>query len=180
MILALTGALAAAALPVPQCPIDRAVYALRGAPEFTAGFARQDRRKGFGSNLVLWLRTPRHTYFFSLGSPNGYGGIYLAPDVDPRRAARLDDNAERDLAERIEAADMPPIAFDAFAADLAALDVPPQAESPPPAALFARGLGPALWYDWTRLGAGDPGAEQESMPIGLFLPAGCGGPPPED
>ncbi|WP_114951886.1 hypothetical protein [Sphingosinicella terrae] len=178
MILTLFIAVATAA-PLPDCPIDRAVYRLNGAPQFTAGFARQDRRKQLGSDLALWLRTPEHLYWFSLGSPNGYGGTYLAPDIDPRRAARMDDDEERDTAERIEAADMPPLPFDAFRADLSTADGPPQTSDPAPALLFARGLGPALWYDWTRAAAGDPRAVQESMPIGLFEPAGCDGPPPE-
>lgn len=76
MTLAIFAAVAAAT--IPQCSIDSAVYALNGAPEFTAGFARQDPRR-VGSDLA----------------------------------------------------------------------------------------------------GGDPGARQESMPIGLFLPSGCGGPPSE-
>jgi hypothetical protein len=48
---------------------------------------------------------------------------------------------------------------------------------PAPAFLFARGLGPSLWYDRTALAGNDPAAEQESMPIGLFEPAGCDGGP---
>ena len=180
MLTLLAAAVATAApLPAPDCPIDRAVYRLNGAPAFTAGFAPQDRRKRFGSDLAFWLSTPKHLYWFSLGSPNGYGGTYLAPDLDPRRAARMDDDEERAAAERIEAADMPPIPFDAFAPDLSAPNGPPQASDPAPALLFARGLGPALWYDWTRAAAGDPRAVQESMPIGLFEPARCDGPPPE-
>src|SRR5687768_3734102 len=122
-------------LPAPNCPIDRAVYRLRGGPEFTAGFARQDRRKSLGSNLALWLRTPEHLYWFSLGSPNGYGGTYLRPDLDPRRSIRLDDDQEREAAEGIERADMPGIPFDVFNADLSAPDGPPQADQPAPALL---------------------------------------------
>ncbi len=172
-------AIAAGQMPAPDCPIDRAVYRLHGSPRFSAGFARQDRRKGLHSNLAFWLRTPDHTYWFSMESPNGYGGVYIRPNLDPRRSVRLDDDAERDEHERIEALEPPRIPLDAFRPDLSAFDTPPQAEDAAPALLFARGLGPALWYDWTRLGAGDPRAVQESMPIGLFEPAGCDGPPPE-
>ena len=70
-------AMVAAAQPLPaaDCPIDRAVYRLNGDAAFTAGFARQDRRKSLGSNLAFWLRTPEHLYWFSLGSPNGSSGI---------------------------------------------------------------------------------------------------------
>ena len=166
-------------LPIPACPIERPVYRLRGSPEFTTGFARQDRRKSLASNLAFWLRTPDHTFWFAMESPNGYGGLYVRPDIDPRRSVRLDDEAERAANERIETLDPPRLPLDAFRADLSAYDNAPQADDPPPALLFARALGPALWYDWTRLGGGDPGALQESMPIGLFEPAGCDGPPPE-
>ena len=179
MILMLAAMAAAQPLAVPDCPIDRAVYRLHGNPEFTAGFALQDRRNGLHSNLAFWLRTPEHTYWFSMESPNGYGGIYIRPNIDPRRSVRLDDDAERDEHERIEALEPQRIPLDAFRADVSAFDTPPQSEDAPPALLFARSLGPELWYDWTRLGAGDPGAVQESMPIGLFEPAGCDGPPPE-
>ena len=80
----LLAAAAGAALEPPPCPIERAVYRLHGAPEFSAGFLRQDRRKVFASDLVLWLKTPQRAYFFSFGSPNGYGGTWISPDVDPR------------------------------------------------------------------------------------------------
>ena len=180
MTIILIAAMAAAQpLPVSDCPIDRAVYRLHGSQQFTAGFARQDRRKGLHSNLAFRLRTPDHLYWFRMESPNGYGGLYIRPDVDPRRSVRLDDEAERAANDRIEALDPPRIPLDAFRADLSAYDNAPQAEDPPPALLFARAVGPALWYDWTRLGGGDPDAVQESMPIGLFEPAGCDGPPPE-
>ena len=175
----LLAALAATPLSAPACPIDRAVYRLHGAPAFTAGFARQDRRKTYASDLVLWLRTPSRTYWFSFGSPNGYGGTLLEPDVDPRLAARMDDDAEREAAERVSAGAPLAIQFNAFRPDLAAFESPPQSSDPPPALLFARGLGPALWYDWTRTAGGDRSALREAMPIGLFEAAGCAGPPPE-
>ena len=167
-------------LQAPACPPERAVYRLHGAPGFSAGFLRQDRRKVSASDLVLWLKTPARTYFFSFQSPNGYGGTYLVPDIDPRAAARLDDEGERDEAERVRAAAGEPVAFDAFAKDLSALKSPPQSDGPAPALLFSRGLGPALWYEPAALAGGDSAAPQESMPVGLFRAAGCGGPPPEE
>ena len=167
---------ATAQLAAPACPIDRAVYRLNGAPEFTAGFLRQDRRKVNASDLVFWLKTPKHTYFFSFSSPNGYGGTYISPDIDPRLAVRMSDDEERDATKRATASEPPYIPFDAFAPDLKSVGTPTSA-TPPPAFLFARGLGPALWYEWTALAGNDPKAEQESMPIGLFEPAGCDGGP---
>jgi hypothetical protein len=176
MLLAL--ALAAAVPTLPACPIERAVYRLHGAPEFTAGFARQDRRKTAVSDLVLWLKTPKRTYWFSFLSPNGYGGTYLAPDIDPRFAARLSDDEEWAAGEGMGSDEPLGIQFDAFAADLGAFPSPPQSGDPAPALLFARGLGPALWYSPADLAGAGAGAQEEAMPIGLFEPAGCDGPPP--
>lgn len=178
MINSLISMLAAASpLAAPACPIDGAVYRLHGAPEFTAGFLRQDRRKVNASDLVFWLKTPKHTYFFSLSTPNGYGGNYISPDIDPRLAVRMSDEAEREATGRATAGEPPFIPFDAFGPDLKAYEMPPTSTTPAPALLFARGLGPALWYEWTALGGNDPKAQQESMPIGLFEPAGCDGGP---
>ena len=179
MILALLAMTAAAPAPPPACPIDRAVYRLRPAPEFTAGFARQDRRDTAASDLVLWLNTPKRTYWFKFGSPNGYGGTYLAPEIDPRLSVRLSDEEERDAAEKMRTDEPLSLPFDAFAADLGAFRSPPQSSDKAPALLFARALGPALWYSPTALAGGDRGAKEESMPVGLFRAAGCGGPPKE-
>jgi len=176
----LTALLLAAAVPAPPaCPIEKAVYRLKGDPKFTAGFARQDRRDAGASDLVLWLNTPKRTYWFGFGSPNGYGGTYLTPEIDPRISVRLSDDEERDAAKRMEPPDPLSIQFDAFRADLAAFAAPPQSSDKPPSLLFARGLGPALWYGPSTLAGNDSTAEPEGMPISLFVPAGCGGPPRE-
>ncbi|MGA9582694.1 MAG: hypothetical protein WBR13_12080 [Allosphingosinicella sp.] len=175
----LTALFLAAAVPAPACPIERAVYRLDGAPQFTAGFARQDRRDSGASDLVLWLKTPKRTYWFSFGSPNGYGGTYLAPEIDPRLSVRLSDEEERDAAEKMRTDEPLSLPFDAFAADLGAFRSPPQSSDKAPALLFARALGPALWYSPTGLAGGDRAAREESMPVGLFRAAGCAGPPKE-
>ncbi|MEO7178871.1 MAG: hypothetical protein ABIW83_08505 [Allosphingosinicella sp.] len=175
MILSL---LLAAAVPTPPaCPIDRAVYRLHGDPKFTAGFARQDRRDSAVSDLVLWLKTPKRTYWFGFVSPNGYGGSYIVPDLDPRVSVRLSDDEERDRAEKMEIPDPLAFPFDAFTADLGAFKAPPQSRDKPPSLLFARGLGSALWYGPVNLSGGDASAVQEGMSVGLFEAAGCGGPP---
>ena len=180
MLLYLLAAIAQPPLAAPECPIERAVYALDGAPQFTAGFAAQERRKRLASDLVFWLKTPERTYWFSFGSPNGYGGTYLAPELDPRASARLSDEEERAAAEMMQPGIEPlSVEFDAFAADLKAFEAPPQSSDAAPALLFARGLGPALWYNSVGLSGGDDLAAAESMPIGLFRAAGCQGPPAE-
>jgi hypothetical protein len=174
----ITALLLAAAVPAPPaCPIEKAVYRLKGDNKFTAGFERQDRRDSGASDLVLWLNTPKRTYWFSFGSPNGYGGTYLVPELDPKISVRLSDEEERDAADRMEPPDALSIKFDAFRADLSHFGSPPQSRDKPPSFLFARDLGPALWYGPSTLAGNDPKAESEGMPIGLFVPAGCGGRP---
>src|SRR5688572_21254704 len=174
----LTALLLAAAVPAPPaCPIERAVYRLDRAPQFTAGFARQDRRDTLASDLVLWLNTPKRTYWFSFGSPNGYGGTYLAPEIDPRLSVRLSDEAEREAAAKMRTTEPHSLPFDAFRADLSTFRSPPQSSDKAPSLLFARALGPALWYSPTELAGGDSTAEAESMPVGLFKAAGCAEPP---
>jgi hypothetical protein len=174
----LTALLLAAAVPAPPtCPIERAVYRLDRDPRFTAGFARQDRRDSAVSDLVLWLKTPRRIYWFAFVSPNGYGGTYLTPEIDPLLSVRLSDDEERDSAERMQRPDALGLPFDAFGSDLGAFRAPPRSSDKPPSLLFARALGPALWYGPASLAGGDEKAQPESMPVGLFRAAGCGGPP---
>lgn len=174
----LTALLLAAAVPAtPPCPIEKAVYRLKGDGKFTAGFARQDRRDSGVSDLVLWLKTPKRTYWFGFAAPNGYGGTYLTPDLDPRVSARLSDDEERDAAERMAPPEPLNVEFDAFHADLSVFEAPPRSGDRPPSLLFARALGPALWYGPSTLAGNDDKAEREGMPIGFFVASGCGGPP---
>jgi hypothetical protein len=165
--------LAAAPLAAPACPIDKAVYRLADAPEYSAGFAPQERRKRVVSDLVLWVKTPKRTYWFSFQAPNGYGGTYISPDIDPAASARMSDDEEADAADKREGAEPVMIEFDAFDGNLKASKTPPQAADKAPALLFARGLGPALWYNPAGLAGSDATAAQESMPIGFFRASGC-------
>jgi hypothetical protein len=169
--------LAAAVPPPPACAIEKAIYRLDRDPRFTAGFARQDRRDSAVSDLALWLKTPKRTYWFGFVSPNGYGGTYLIPELDPRLSVRLSDDEERDAAERMKLPDALSLPFDAFASDLGAFKAPPQSRDRPPSLLFTRALGPELWYGPANLAGGDQKAEPESMPVGMFRASGCGGPP---
>jgi hypothetical protein len=174
----ITALLLAAAVPQPPaCPIDKAVYRLKGDGKFTAGFARQDRRDSGVSDLVLWLKTPKRTYWFGFAAPNGYGGTYLTPEIDPRVSARLSDDEERALAEKMDPAEPLNVEFDAFAANLSVFEAPPRSADKAPSLLFARGLGPALWYSPSALAGNDEKVEREGMPIGFFVPVGCGGAP---
>ena len=163
----------------PDCPIERSVYRLHGAPTFTAGFARQDRRNAPASDLAFWVRTPLRTYWFSFGSPNGYGGTYINPGLDPRRSAEMDDDEEHEALQRLKAVEEPvSLGFHAFDSGLEALAYPPGRDMTPPALIFVPDLGRTLWYSPVELAGGDGTARDEAMPTGFFEPAGCQGPPP--
>ena len=139
------------------CPIDRQVYVLDGAPQFTAGF---DRPEGPPDALSFWLKTPQRTYRFGFVSPNGYGGVVIVPE-------------QREEDPDGEEADPASIEFDAFGPDLKHRYDPPLVGAEPPAYIFVRRLGPALWYDPVGLSGGERDAKPESMPIGMFRPGAC-------
>ena len=166
--------LAAAVPSPPACPIERAVYRLHGAPTFTAGFARHDRRNAYASDLAFWVKTPLRTYWFAFGSPNGYGGTFVSPALDPRRSARLSDEKLYAALERLKAAGEPvSLGFHAFDSGLEAMPYPPASGGSPPALIFVPDLGRTLWYRPAELAGGDPRALEEAMPTGFFEPAGC-------
>jgi hypothetical protein len=172
MLLAL--ALAAAVPSPPDCPIERAVYRLHGAPAFTAGFERLDRRNASASDLAFWVKTPLRTYWFSFGSPNGYGGTFVSPTLDPARSVEMSDDELYEALDRLKAVEEPvSLGFHAFDRGLEALPNAPATESPPPTLIFVPDLGRSLWYRPVELAGGDPSARDEAMPTGLFEPSGC-------
>lgn len=172
MLLAL--ALAAAMPSPPDCPIERAVYRLHGAPAFAAGFARHDRRNAYASDLAFWVRTPARTYWFAFGAPNGYGGSFISPALDPQRSAGMSDDELYEALDRLKSVEEPvSLGFHAFDSGLEALPYPPQPDGSPPALIFVPELGRALSYQPVELAGGDSTALDEAMPTGFFEPAGC-------
>ncbi|HEX8572961.1 MAG TPA: hypothetical protein VF759_09430 [Allosphingosinicella sp.] len=170
--------LASAVPSPPACPIERAVYRLKGAPTFTAGFARHDRRNAYASDLAFWVKTPARTYWFAFGSPNGYGGTFISPALDPRRSVRLDDDGLYRALDRLKSVEEPvSLGFHAFDSGLEALPYPPASDGSPPSLILVPDFGRTLRYSPIALAGGDPSALDEAMPTGFFEPAGCGGPP---
>lgn len=177
LLLAAVAPVAAAPSP-PSCGIDRAVYRLHGAPAFTAGFARHDRRNSSASDLAFWVRSPARTYWFSFESPHGYGGTLISPALDPRRSVRMSDDELYAALDRLKSVEEPvSLGFHAFDPGLAAFESPPQTESAPPALVFVPDLGRTLRYNPVALAGGDEAARDEAMPTGFFEPAGRDGPP---
>lgn len=171
-------------LDAPKCAIDKAVYVLKGAPEYTAGFTKLAHGR-MTSDLLFWMKTPKRTFWFSFESPNGYGGTWIVPSVSAELLDKEDMREEGEPPQAIKdweasakkAGDAPDplrtITFDTFDPDLAAAEGPPQSEDGAPARIFMRGIGQALWYSWDWAAAGDPKAEQESMPTAMWEPKEC-------
>ena len=155
------------------CPVDRAVYHLRTDPTFTAGFARQDPRKAERYDLVFWLKTPKRTYWFAFSEPRRFegGGPVISPEIDPKRAAGMDDYRLEYETKRMSE-DALELAFDSFSPELYDWGIP-AVINPPPALIFARGLAETLRDRPDRLSGGDHRAEAETMPNGLFLLTEC-------
>ena len=156
-----------------ECPVDRAVYHLRQDPAFTAGFAKQDPRKAERYDLVFWLKTPRRTYWFSFSEPRRHegGGPIISPEIDPARAAKMDDYSLQYETERLRERGLE-LAFDSFSPELYDWGIP-AIINPPPALIFARGLAETLRDQPHKLAGGDYRAEEEMMPSGLFLLSEC-------
>ncbi|RYY28294.1 MAG: hypothetical protein EOP62_03595 [Sphingomonadales bacterium] len=183
--LSLPGLAHAQILDAPKCPIDKATYALKGSPEFTAGFGTRKHPMAI-SNLMFWVQTPKRRFWFEFQSPNGYGGTWITPApslilLDAEAEREDDQKPAPEIAaweastkeSRVENDPLQNITFDAFSPDLASFEGPPQSDDPAPARIFMRGLGQALWYSWKWAAAGDAQAEQESIPTAMWEPSGC-------
>lgn len=166
------GLMALALADTPACTTEYARYQLRGAPGVTAGFAKQRYQVNYTSDLFFWVKTDDgRRWWFSMNSPNGYGGVFLSPDVDATKITEADREAEPPPPpdDPIE------FDFDSFDADYGHLDNPPQSNDPAPAHLFARGLGPLLWYNPVGAANGDKTAKSASIPIAMYDLIGCEG-----
>lgn len=162
-----------------ECPVDRAVYRLRTGmldADFSAGFARQDPRKAERYDLVFWLKTPKRKYFFSFSEPqrHEWGGPFISPDVDPKRAATMDDYRLEDETEEMRG--QLSLEFDTFSPELYDWGIP-AIINPPPALIVCRGLAWELRHNPGKLSGGDDRAEPEEMPNGLFLLSECAAAP---
>jgi hypothetical protein len=178
------GASSATAAPPPMaCPITRILYAQPGNPGVTAGFAKQGIRTSYASDLVFYVKRGKDKFWFGFESPNGYGGTYLYPRIDPKlvKANVPEGETPSDAIpalktesapdDKSDADDRAQIDFDGFDLSLKTLSGPPQLNSKAPAYLFARGLGPffhyAHNYDYYKL------LDPVPVDIAMWRPVGC-------
>lgn len=162
----------------PACPAERAIYTLRGESGVTAGFVKQRYQINYASKLFFWIRTPgeqgapARRWWFSFNAPNGYGGVYLTPDVDATKITEADHEAEPPVS-LVPVPDPIEVDFDTFDAAYNHLPGPPQIGERAPDHLFARGLGPLFWYNPTAAANGDKTAKATSIPIAMWDRTGC-------
>ena len=157
LTLAATGASAAPARKAaPSCPIDRIIYAQPGVKGVTAGFAKQKVRSSYASDLVFFVQSGSQRFWYEFSSPNGYGGTYIRPQIDPKDVKEGPDGETPDVslkpadpeegaAKEDDGADM--MMFDAFDAKLDVMSSPPMTGKAAPAYFFARELGPLFHYN---------------------------------
>ncbi len=165
LIASLAASVAEAKLVAGTCPIERALYAQAGNPNVVAGFSKQGQIKtNYTSELVFWVEQGNQKFWFGFSAPNGYGGTYIYPRIDPKLvkpAAEEGDTADDSLpvldagqaavtAEGSEPAEKvdedTAIEFDAFDAKLIAFERVPQLGDTAPQYLYSRGLGPLFHY----------------------------------
>ena len=148
----------------PSCQAEHPIYKLRGAPGVTAGFTRQRYQINYASNLFFWVRTTYgRQWWFSMNSPNGFGGTFLSPDVDATKITKADREADQLSA----AEDSVVVDFDMFDRDYGIINTLPRAGTRAPSHLFARGLGPLVWYNPIGAANGDKPAKTASIPIAM-------------
>jgi hypothetical protein len=170
------------AKPKAACPITQTIYTQKGNPSVSMGFAKQGIKTSYASDLVLYLQRGKDKFWFGFQAPNGYGGTYLYPRIDPKlvKPAPGDDLPSDVLlpanptVEDIAAAKVGTDAdlnFDAFDANLDAFNGPPQLSNKAPAYIFARDLGPLFHY------AHNGNLYNLSEPVGIDIamwrPTGC-------
>lgn len=122
----------------PDCPAERAIYAIEGSaaelrivkPPFPASAA---------SDLAIRVQAGEDVLWFSILESNGYGARYLGYISDPTAPDAADPHdAEGESGGR---------EFGLFDADMNAILNTPQAGDPAPAFLYAPGVGQRFWYD---------------------------------
>lgn len=157
-----------------DCPAERARYTLMEDASFTAGF----RAAEYGSDLYLFITSPKRTYWFTMGASMGHGGTHVSPIADPALAtdpdqgppqllARLDSD-DPASAERIRGN----LGFYVFDAALQSSPLPFKGE-PAPRLLFAPELTSLMWYEAAVLTGSDGYVDPDSMPRAFFAFSAC-------
>ena len=165
------------------CPIERTIYKQPGNNNVSAGFVKIDPRETPVSDLLFFVERKGERFFFGFASPNGYGGAYIFPRVDPAKAPfdpNSDDVTEWRLPGQIEAESALTegrepedysMEFDAFDAKLRPSDSPPTSKNQPPQYIFSRELGPHFAY--AHVGNLYDLKEQVIVEIAMWRPSGC-------
>lgn len=161
------------------CPVEQAVYELRDeamGDAFGVSFVRARSFATIASDLYLRLTTPVRAYWFVFSVSQGYSGITLLPVTDPYRGEGPRDLLGPPFGDNPEGPEGNDIAsllrFLPLDADLGIDVEPPMSGEEAPPYLLMPEIGLALWYFPQAL-SGDPRAERDPMPRGVFKRTGC-------
>lgn len=161
---------AQAAPTIAACPAERAAYEMR-APgndsRWQLHLIPAGDMASVASDLYVRLTTPQRAYWFSFAVSQGYGGISLLPATDPAIGPAEEENGGDDGADIGQW-----LRFLALYEDMSAAADPPRRGEQAPPYLMVPELGVALWYEAAAL-TGDPDAERDYMPRGVFRLSGC-------
>jgi hypothetical protein len=134
----------------PQtCPAERAVYALRGAPNASLRLVRTPHALNAYSDLAARVTFEGETYWFAFTSSLGYSRNYIGLTEDPFEADRREVAGEN-IGEEPREPDYSGSELVSFDADFNVLPNVPQAGEPAPSHLLATGIGSAIWYSTPR------------------------------
>lgn len=161
------------------CEAERAVYEMT-APDtdevWRIALVPARSPAGIASDLYLKLTTPQRDYWFAFSVSQGYSGVSVFPVADPDGEGGPRDLLAPPFGANADGAADPDILnalrFLSLDADLNVAFEPPVSGEEAPPYLMLPELGRALWYDAAAL-SGDPTADRDPMPRGVFKRAAC-------
>lgn len=166
---------------VTACSAERAAYEMRVPDDdgrWQLHLIPAGDMAGVASDLYVRLTTPQRAYWFGFAVSQGYGGISLLPASDPAIAEELGDTfGTSDGENGNDGADISRwLRFMAFDEDMNVASDPPMHGDRALPYVMVPELGVALWYEAAAL-TGDPNADRDYMPRGVFRLKGCEEPP---
>ncbi|HZZ66617.1 MAG TPA: hypothetical protein VFE18_00445 [Phenylobacterium sp.] len=155
----LLAALPAASRTAPACPVGRAVYAMAGRPDVTAGFRFVSKREGWLSEWALYVASAktgrRYWFLFDEGSAQ-YVNLISTEDVTkPGWSPPPSDGGPRPLGEMHYLASDDGLSY--------SLDLPDQRRAAPRFILLPD-LSEVLW---------SRAQPREAVPVAVFKQTGC-------
>jgi len=131
------------------CPVEQALYRIRGAPEASWRFVATPHALNAFSDLAAQVDFEGETYWFAFSASQGYSRNYIGRTVDPFEAAALVDAGE-DPDPLYAEPEYNGSELHLFDAAFDAIENIPQRGDPAPAHILATGVSSAIWYSVPR------------------------------